>query len=115
LYWSTLRLATLTEDFWPHRLRGFAENAEGAEKGGASSGYRDGSLIRINRIFLIQRIDHLGASVHRARAPFFLLFALRRLCDGPKPARAAVNKKSRAAKMGCNAATIDQLDPNNLP
>jgi hypothetical protein len=26
-----------------------------------------------------------------------------------------VNKKSRAAKMGCNAATIDQLDPNNLP
>ena len=92
---------------------GIADATEGAEKGGAvrlalqrilagrdvlgtaaragyslalaSSGYGDGSLIRMKRIFLIHRIDHLGASVHRARAPFFLLFALRRLCGGPEP------------------------------
>jgi hypothetical protein len=43
----------------------------------------------------------------------FLLFALRRLCGGPEPARAAVKKKSRPAKMGCNAARIDQIDPKN--
>jgi hypothetical protein len=26
-----------------------------------------------------------------------------------------VNKKSRPAKKGCNAARIDQIDPKNLP
>jgi hypothetical protein len=55
---------------------------EGAEKGGvlllalASSGHRDGSLDRMKRIFLINPIDHLGALVHRARAPFFLVVCI---------------------------------------
>jgi hypothetical protein len=49
----------------------------------------------MKRIFLINRINRLGALVHRARAPFSLLFALRAPSGAPKPARAAVNKKSR--------------------
>jgi hypothetical protein len=43
----------------------------------------------------IERIDPNGALVYNTRAPFLLLFALTRLCGGPEPARAAVNKKSR--------------------
>jgi hypothetical protein len=42
----------------------------------ASSGHRDGSLIRMKRIFLINRIDHSGARVSTTRAPFFFVICI---------------------------------------
>jgi hypothetical protein len=95
---------------------------EGAEKGGvlllalASSGHRDGSLIRMKRIFLIKRIDHFGALVRRAGTPFFLVVCIEGSSWRTQPARAAVNKKSQPSETTLSRqAELEQypINPKN--
>jgi hypothetical protein len=60
----------------------------------------------MKRICRIERIDPNGALVYNTKAPFFLLFALTRLCGGQKPARAAVTKNPGRGAMSWSAKQI---------
>jgi hypothetical protein len=68
-------------------------------------------------IFLINRIDQVGALVHRARAPFSLLFALRAPSGGAQASPSGSEQEIRAGHGGLSRQAeleqypIDQKNP----